>query len=243
MVKRIVVSPKITSPDASTVWSVGDKVLVTWYAPVCSSNHTASLPICRDTSNIPEPKNFTGKLVLGFDSTDSENLDVDHPLATGFLLTDGQAQITVPDVAPKTDYIVVLFGDSGNASPEFTITGGTGSSSAPSATSFTAPAISSPPPNTSSDIATPPTSAPSLTSAVPPASIGSSSAVSSVSSPSSTALATSTTPASGSISTTSIAGQTSLPAQSNSNGVLPRHVSTGYLSLLTGAAMMLSMAL
>lgn len=30
LVKRIVVSPPITSPTASTVWNVGDKVLVTW---------------------------------------------------------------------------------------------------------------------------------------------------------------------------------------------------------------------
>ncbi|ETW81827.1 hypothetical protein HETIRDRAFT_247666, partial [Heterobasidion irregulare TC 32-1] len=100
----IVVSPPITSPTASTVWNVGDKVLVTW-----------------DTSDIPEPKNFTGQLLLGFQENDSENLMLDSPLASGFQLIDGQVQITVPDVPPKSDYIVVLFGDSGNASPEFTI--------------------------------------------------------------------------------------------------------------------------
>jgi hypothetical protein len=31
LVKRIVVSPQITSPTASTTWNVGDKVTVTWF--------------------------------------------------------------------------------------------------------------------------------------------------------------------------------------------------------------------
>ncbi|EIM81626.1 uncharacterized protein STEHIDRAFT_22683, partial [Stereum hirsutum FP-91666 SS1] len=105
LVKRIVVDPPITSPDASTVWTVGSSVTVTW--------NTSVIP--------PEAQNSTGTLVLGFQTSDSENLQLDDPLAKGFLLTDGSVQITVPDVTEKSNYIVVLFGDSGNASPEFTI--------------------------------------------------------------------------------------------------------------------------
>ncbi|KAI0301171.1 hypothetical protein B0F90DRAFT_1618339, partial [Multifurca ochricompacta] len=102
--KRIVVSPHITNPTRSTVWKVGDKVTVTW-----------------DNSTIPPPGNFTGQLLLGFLTSDSENLDVSNPLATSFPLSSGAVQITVPDVQFRTNYIVVLFGDSGNASPQFTI--------------------------------------------------------------------------------------------------------------------------
>lgn len=43
-------------------------------------------------------------------------------MASDFLLTDDQADITLPsDLEPRDDYIVVLMGDSGNASPLFTI--------------------------------------------------------------------------------------------------------------------------
>jgi hypothetical protein len=71
-----------------------------------------------------------------------------HPLASGFNLDDGKVSFTVPQVKPNNNYIVVreylyypvlpssvqqppmltlgraprtVFGDSGNASPEFTI--------------------------------------------------------------------------------------------------------------------------
>lgn len=43
-------------------------------------------------------------------------------MASDFLLTDDQADITLPsDLEPRDDYIIVLMGDSGNASPQFTI--------------------------------------------------------------------------------------------------------------------------
>ncbi|KAI9429361.1 hypothetical protein H4582DRAFT_1774995, partial [Lactarius indigo] len=102
-VKRIVVSPQITYPKASTTWNVGDKVTVTW-----------------DTSGIPPQSNFTGQLLLGYVTGDSENLGIDHPLAQDFLLSRGSVQITVPNVSGGSHYIVVLFGDSGNAIPQFT---------------------------------------------------------------------------------------------------------------------------
>lgn len=66
---------------------------------------------------------------------------VEHPLATGFPITSGAVNVTVPDVVDRDDYIVIrefsslirwrleihltcdtVFGDSGNTSPKFTIT-------------------------------------------------------------------------------------------------------------------------
>ncbi|KAI9458134.1 hypothetical protein BJY52DRAFT_436966 [Lactarius psammicola] len=119
-VKRIVVSPQITCPKASTTWNVGDKAIVTW-----------------DTSGIPQPSNFTGQLLLGYLTSDSENLDIDHPLAQDFLLSRGSVQITVPNVPDGNNYIVVLFGDSGNPLPQFTTTG----TSTPVSSTLTSPSL------------------------------------------------------------------------------------------------------
>jgi len=104
----IVFDPMITSPKAGDIWFAYSHQTVTW-----------------DTSAIPaEEANATGILVLGYEQDDSENLDVDNPLAQDFPLMAGAVNITVPNVVFREDYIVVLFGDSGNASPEFTIIGG-----------------------------------------------------------------------------------------------------------------------
>lgn len=103
---REVYSPPVTSPDASTIWDIGSIEQVTW-----------------DTSSIPKAiTNSKGKLVLGYvnNGTD-EHLDLDHPLAEGFEITQGFVQVVVPNVKPANDYIVVLFGDSGNRSPAFNI--------------------------------------------------------------------------------------------------------------------------
>ncbi|KAI9443495.1 hypothetical protein H4582DRAFT_1925177 [Lactarius indigo] len=106
LTKRIVVSPFITSPAEDTLWTPGNDELVTW-----------------DTSAIPLTGDSQGMLVLGRQTADSENLDSDNPLAVGFSLRDGSVHITCPTVPPGKNYIVVLFGDSGNASPQFTISG------------------------------------------------------------------------------------------------------------------------
>ncbi|KAF8655828.1 hypothetical protein AX16_002913 [Volvariella volvacea WC 439] len=74
----------------------------------------------------------------------------DAPLAEGFMLRDGQVEITVPDFPPRDNYIVVLMGDSGNSSPEFRIEGGTpegpisSPDPAPSPAPTSSPASSSP---------------------------------------------------------------------------------------------------
>ncbi|KAF8192125.1 hypothetical protein BJ912DRAFT_962909 [Pholiota molesta] len=108
LARRDVIAPKITSPNAGSVWPVGSTQTVTW-----------------DTSNFPpvsQITNIMGKVILGQDANNSLNLDFDHPLAQNFNLTDGSVQITVPTVAPADNYLIVLFGDSGNTSPDFSIT-------------------------------------------------------------------------------------------------------------------------
>ncbi|KAI0659944.1 hypothetical protein C8Q70DRAFT_105287 [Cubamyces menziesii] len=100
--------PHITAPTAGAVWHIGSTQNVTW-----------------DTSNIPPSNvNQTGLILLGYlvDGSEDEHLDGQHPLAVNFPITAGYASVVVPDVAPRDDYIVVLFGNSGNASPQFTIT-------------------------------------------------------------------------------------------------------------------------
>ncbi|EED86010.1 predicted protein [Postia placenta Mad-698-R] len=98
-------SPDITSPGLLSVWTVGANETVTW-----------------DPSKVPQSNiNDTGLLLLGYQENGSENLDISTPLATGFPISAGQVSLTVPNVTERHDYIVVLFGDSGNASPIFTI--------------------------------------------------------------------------------------------------------------------------
>ncbi|EPS98412.1 hypothetical protein FOMPIDRAFT_1093403, partial [Fomitopsis schrenkii] len=104
---RDVISPPVTSPDASTTWNVGETVTVTW-----------------NLSALPPNTNVTGvkgKLVLGYSTWDSEHLDINNPLATNFLLSDSKVSFVVPSVPTRNNYIVDLFGDSGNISPNFTI--------------------------------------------------------------------------------------------------------------------------
>ncbi|PBK97597.1 hypothetical protein ARMGADRAFT_1009568 [Armillaria gallica] len=165
LISRDVISPPITSPTAGAVWTVGQTITVTW-------NTTVIPPASQVTNPI-------GKIVLGHQANDSLNLDLDHPLASNFQLTDGQVDITVPDVEPRDDYIIVLFGDSGNTSPEFTIqrSASSSSSGAPasssSASSLTLTSlISTPIPITGTEITggtssnTPSSVRPSVTSEV-----------------------------------------------------------------------------
>ncbi|KAI6041372.1 hypothetical protein EDC04DRAFT_2565756 [Pisolithus marmoratus] len=132
---RDVVDPPITSPTASTVWNVGETQIVTW--------STANLP-----TNITNPN---GMLVLGYIANDSENLMLQSPLATNLNYSDGQAPVTVPNVPTGTNYIVVLFGDSGNASPQFTIKNGASSGTT---TAMSSPAVTSTSPSSPSPTAT-----------------------------------------------------------------------------------------
>ncbi|KZT73867.1 hypothetical protein DAEQUDRAFT_661347 [Daedalea quercina L-15889] len=98
-------SADISSPTILSVWDVGSTQTVTW-----------------DASKVPQTSaNHTGIVLLGYSEDGSENLDTQTPLASGFLIADGKVDITVPNVTTRSDYIVVLFGNSGNSSPTFTI--------------------------------------------------------------------------------------------------------------------------
>ncbi|KAF9261186.1 hypothetical protein L218DRAFT_961661 [Marasmius fiardii PR-910] len=98
--QRDVYVPRITSPNASTVWTAGSKVNVTWDtsdAPAQIGNR-ASVELHKAS-----PFANLGKLVQDFD------------LRAGFV------EVTVPNVQPASDYSITLFGDSGNISPLFSI--------------------------------------------------------------------------------------------------------------------------
>ncbi|KAK0188603.1 hypothetical protein F5146DRAFT_1055934 [Armillaria mellea] len=102
-IARDVYDPPITSPNANTVWTVNTTQTVTW-----------------DTSNPPaQITNPIGSIRLRKDGATFLTL------ASGFDILLGEFEVTVPDVAESSEYIIVLMGDSGNFSPEFTITGGT----------------------------------------------------------------------------------------------------------------------
>ncbi|KAG7092967.1 hypothetical protein E1B28_009268 [Marasmius oreades] len=97
-------SPRIISPDATTVWLSGSTVNVTW-----------------DTSDAPVLISNAAAITLNKD---------DRIASEGFLkefgsfsLLDGSAEVTVPaTVKPGKNYSITLFGDSGNSSPHFQIT-------------------------------------------------------------------------------------------------------------------------
>ncbi|PBK99774.1 hypothetical protein ARMGADRAFT_985691 [Armillaria gallica] len=101
-IPRDVYSPPITSPDANTVWTVNTTQTVTW-----------------DTSNAPV--NISNRASIWLRKGDYA---FGPELAVDFDLRSGKQDVTVPWVVEGDDYIIVLFGDSGNWSPEFTITGG-----------------------------------------------------------------------------------------------------------------------
>ncbi|KZV84423.1 hypothetical protein EXIGLDRAFT_753845 [Exidia glandulosa HHB12029] len=100
--RRDIWSPHIIYPHEGTVWQLGARHNVTW-----------------DTSDAPANISNAALIFLRKGNTTFSN----DTLASGFDLRAGRTEITVPsDFAPGTDYRVVLFGDSGNWSPQFTIT-------------------------------------------------------------------------------------------------------------------------
>ncbi|KAJ7097172.1 hypothetical protein B0H15DRAFT_825052 [Mycena belliarum] len=99
---RDVFVPPVLEPTAGTVWVVGQPELVSW--------DTSSAPV-----NIT---NKVGRIMLR-----KGGLTTSVTLADNFDILIGQITVTVPSVEDGDDYEVVLFGDSGNFSPPFTITG------------------------------------------------------------------------------------------------------------------------
>ncbi|KAE8233861.1 hypothetical protein CF326_g1107 [Tilletia indica] len=107
--KRIVYNPKITYPNHNTVWQAGDEVHVNW--------RTAEIPQTYESHQ--------GSIMLGYRPSNGEGgLNLHRTLVSHFSIMDGSISFKLPDNLPtRNDYIVVLFGDSGNASPLFTIRG------------------------------------------------------------------------------------------------------------------------
>ncbi|KAJ7625799.1 hypothetical protein FB45DRAFT_750205, partial [Roridomyces roridus] len=99
---RDVFDPPVTSPTTGTVWVSGQTQTVTW-----------------DISNPPkEITDAVGMLVLVKDKVTTPLI-----LAENFSILLGHIEVTVPLVFEGSDYQIDLFGDSGNLSQEFTITG------------------------------------------------------------------------------------------------------------------------
>jgi len=98
---RDVFVPPVTYPNNKTVWIVGQHHNVTW-----------------DTSEAPV--NITNKIGMIF--LRKGGLTTNLSLASNFSILLGRIAVEVPLVETGSDYQVVLFGDSGNFSPFFTIT-------------------------------------------------------------------------------------------------------------------------
>ncbi|KAJ7097145.1 hypothetical protein B0H15DRAFT_824991 [Mycena belliarum] len=99
---RDVYVPPVTYPHAGTVWTVGQRHNVTW-----------------DNTNPPKSiTNKIGRIMLRKDGFTTPVI-----LQENFSILLGRIEVKVPWVEDGDDYQVVLFGDSGNFSPLFTIKG------------------------------------------------------------------------------------------------------------------------
>lgn len=112
LTSAIVINPKITSPSAGTKWRAGGDFIVKWDTTYNDGS-----------KDVPIPEGFKGTIKLGYlENNDPYNEHLQWDLASGFELNSGSQKITLPsDLSTKTSYIIVLMGDSGNASPQFTI--------------------------------------------------------------------------------------------------------------------------
>ncbi|KAH9855867.1 hypothetical protein C2E23DRAFT_901200 [Lenzites betulinus] len=98
--RRDVYSPPVLYPHTGTVWYKGQTHNVTW-----------------DVSS--PPVNITDK--TGLITLRKSGIPTPLILADGFDILLGRVEVKVPWVVEGDDYSVVLFGDSGNWSQDFTI--------------------------------------------------------------------------------------------------------------------------
>ncbi|KAI8986245.1 hypothetical protein BD414DRAFT_416500 [Trametes punicea] len=98
--KRDVFDPPVLYPHAGTVWYKGQRHNVTW-----------------DVSS--PPVNITNK--VGRIMLRKGGISTPLILEDGFDILLGRIEVTVPWVLQGDDYSLILFGDSGNVSPQFTI--------------------------------------------------------------------------------------------------------------------------
>ncbi|KAK0203272.1 hypothetical protein DFS33DRAFT_1505760 [Desarmillaria ectypa] len=100
--KRDVFIPPVLYPHSGTVWTIKQRHNVTWDISI--------MP--------PYIINPTGSILLR-----KENKLTPVILAEGFDIRLGRIEVTVPWVIRGDDYSLLLYGDSGNWSENFTITG------------------------------------------------------------------------------------------------------------------------
>ncbi|KAI0034498.1 hypothetical protein K488DRAFT_83904 [Vararia minispora EC-137] len=103
---RDVWSPKVTTPHHGTVWRAGGTYAVEWSTanPPDHVSNRASIALRKGDRTMEGKRVHAGSLAEGFD------------------LHTGHQDITLPeDLVAGDDYRIVLFGDSGNWSPPFTI--------------------------------------------------------------------------------------------------------------------------
>jgi len=101
---RDVFVPPVTYPHQGTIWLAGAHYDVTWETKDAPVNITNSI----------------GQIYLRV----GEETWLNTTLASGFNIRDGTVRVQAPKVPTGIDYSLVLFGDSGNFSPEFTIING-----------------------------------------------------------------------------------------------------------------------
>ncbi|GAA5808996.1 hypothetical protein MFLAVUS_002396 [Mucor flavus] len=106
------INPKINVPNSGTKWSAGQTVTIQW-----------DVTYFDGTGTVPIPEAAIGTLKLGYlEDGDEYNEHLFWDLDTGFKLASGARSITLPaDLETKTSYIIVLMGNSGNASAKFYI--------------------------------------------------------------------------------------------------------------------------
>jgi hypothetical protein len=111
LASAIVINPKINVPNEGTQWRGGQTVTIQW-----DTNYFDG------TSNVPIPDGYKGTIKLGYLEGDDYNEHLFWDLATGFALNAGAQSVTLPtDLETRNGYIVVLMGNSGNASKRFRI--------------------------------------------------------------------------------------------------------------------------
>lgn len=107
LVERIVYNPTITAPTSGQSFPAGSKTTVTW-----------------SVDGLPDSlKDSKVEIRLGYapskdDPGYHEKWELGH-----FPIQDAKAEVTLPsDLEPRSDYLFVVLGDSGNFSPHFTVT-------------------------------------------------------------------------------------------------------------------------
>lgn len=112
LVQAIVINPTINVPNANTKWRAGGTFVVKWETTYNDGEKQVAIP-----------SGQKGYIKLGYlENDDPYNEHLLWDLASDFNLDSGAQSITLPsDLETKRTYIIVLMGDSGNASPKFTI--------------------------------------------------------------------------------------------------------------------------